>query len=669
MKSSSVLMSNGKSGVSLLLTLLSALFLLLLLAPVEYSARLWGIHHLGYFSWSIRIIVIAGAIVAAVAVYLIARVVERKKTLKRVLVYFATPASLLAVFYLLRVRTHYLGDGILRADEIRHGVWLLPNEPLATAINAVSFYLTSRLFAFDAFQAVASVSLLAGVLFYFAALYLVRNLLQRPSERLLAMILLLFSGMTLLFCGYVESYLLLPAAITMFLAAGIRGLRQKGSILWSLFFFLLAVGLHVSSLYLSLAVLLLAYYAFRQKRAAGGIACLAAVAVALAAVLILPMLLDTTNTDAGRLIVPLSSSVDDYWLFSSQHLLDIANQLLLIGAPVLILLIGSLILRPERPPRGRVVMFAGVVLIGAIAFVSLLDPKLGYATDWDLFAPAGVAVILFALVWAASPGKLQLSSVASVAVMAAAMGVFLSYAVLNASMEKSIERQSDILFLSGERGGIGFEMMGKDLLDTGRSDLAERIWKRSVKLRPHRRTSARLAELMLSQERIYEAEYFAREGLKLDSTFASLHQVLGIAQVRRGNLQEAEKHLRDAVRLNPELASAYHTLCRCLLDQGRSREAEQAAREAVRLEPKNPLYRRLLATVLAAQGDREAVETLRTAIELDPADIATYKNLAELYVSLGKTNMAIEVLRDYLTRNPESVARSNIERLIGRLSN
>lgn len=695
--------SKSNSLPSILILLLSCIYLVLLLAPIAYPASFWGVDHLSFFDWGVRVGVIASSIAAALLLQSMVSSIKWTKSARRIIIYFICPILLLALFYLLRVRTHYLGDGILRADNLEKGIWILPTEPLASLINSISYILTSAWFGFSSFQAVALVSYIAGVLFYFAGLYLVRSLFRSATDRAWTLVILLFSGTTLLFCGYVESYLLLPAAIALFLGTAIRSLKGKLSPGWPLAVYLLLLVLHLSGIYLLPAVAMYAYIQFKRQRRKWGIAGVVTILVSLLVVLILPALTGQPATEASKALIPLSPEADSYWLFSGLHVLDIINELFLTAGPALIIILALLISRQKfAADKHAIRRFLLVAAGGALLYMILLDPRLGYAGDWDLFAPTGVVITTLALSLIAAAGAKSVTRFANVGLMAAALAIFASYALVNANYDISIKREVDVYSLYGERGGIGLEMMGADMKRHDKLEDAVQLLRKAVRQRPHPRTYSRLAEIMAKQNRLTEARYYVEEGLKVDSTSVSLTILMGILDARENNYDDAEAQLlkairldpdnasthltlgtiysnlkryseadpqlREAVRLDPGNASAHYGLANCLLSEHKLKDAETEARVAVLLQPNAAPYYRLLAAILAAQGNTEAIQYLQKAIQIEPSVPDSYINLAELYSSAGRPDLAIQVLRGYLAKYPDLPQRSDIEKMIDQLT-
>jgi Flp pilus assembly protein TadD len=83
-----------------------------------------------------------------------------------------------------------------------------------------------------------------------------------------------------------------------------------------------------------------------------------------------------------------------------------------------------------------------------------------------------------------------------------------------------------------------------------------------------------------------------------------------------------------------------------LLRKGQSSEALEYLRRAAELQQQNPYYLSFLGVCLArAQGKwTAAVELCKTAINIKRKEAQLYVNLAEVYVSAGRRDRAVETL-------------------------
>jgi Flp pilus assembly protein TadD len=104
-----------------------------------------------------------------------------------------------------------------------------------------------------------------------------------------------------------------------------------------------------------------------------------------------------------------------------------------------------------------------------------------------------------------------------------------------------------------------------------------------------------------------------------------------------------------------------------LLRKGHSSEALEYLRRATELRQQNPHYLSFLGVCLArAQGKwTVAVEMCKTAINMKRNEAQLYVNLAEVYVSAGRRDIAIETLNSGLRH---CGANARIQRKLGRLA-
>ncbi len=664
--SSSDSMFSRQQFPSHLILALSIIFFLAVAIPVTSSPSLWGINLLSYFDWSVCLPVALASLAAAFIVILLGTAANLHRQLKRLVLYFIIPITLLAVFYLLRAKTHYLGDGLLRIKELEIGVWWLPTEPLAQAANYLVYKITSSLFGFNATTAVEVVSYLGGIFYYFALLGFVKTAVRNSTTQLLAFILLYFSGMTVLFCGYAETYMLLPGLMALFFTAGVKAAQGKSSPLLTLFLFLLLVFFHFKSLILAPCVAYLAYIYFKDKSRMHAALAVSTIIVALIAAAIVPTLSKLPTLSAAGFLLPFAAGGTEYTLFSSQHLLDILNQLLLVSAaPLIVLLVLCIPIAKSRLSLDRPSLFVAWALPGAIAMLVLLHSRLGFAVDWDLFSSSALIVSFFAVMIFARREKLQINRSAAVALASVGFLSFSAFAGVNSQFDVAVKRQVDILSLYGKEGAIGFESMGNHLNSIGQSTLAEQMWRKSLFLRPHVRMYANLAQLSLNEGRIPDAKYYSEKGLELDSTHATLWNHLGVALTRYGDLTAAERALLNAVRFDPNNADYHHNYSIMLTQAQRWEDAEAQSREALRLLPGDPAILTGLGIALTNAGKlAEAENILMQVIAIAPSNGEPYFHLSRIYLMRSDTTKWRQVLGDYVSRYPDSPTTPRIKRVL-----
>ena len=109
------------------------------------------------------------------------------------------------------------------------------------------------------------------------------------------------------------------------------------------------------------------------------------------------------------------------------------------------------------------------------------------------------------------------------------------------------------------------------------------------------------------------------------------HNVLGLAQAERGDLDGAIQEFRRALELDPDDAGAHWHIGAALASRGAYAEATKHLAQSVAIDPQNSQAHSDLGLLLAFQGRfDEGVDHLERAVALDPQSDAARRNLAEV---------------------------------------
>jgi choline-sulfatase len=207
-----------------------------------------------------------------------------------------------------------------------------------------------------------------------------------------------------------------------------------------------------------------------------------------------------------------------------------------------------------------------------------------------------------------------------------------------------------------------WEHLGDSLQALGRLDEALAAFQHAMKISggaSHIAVST--GELLLRMGRLDEAQAHAELARKVSP--AGADGLLAEIALARHQPAAAERAARQAVAAEGDTAGPHLTLAQVLAAEGKLEaalgETDRALAEVGRRASGQSFPRLwyIRGDVLARLGrDGEAEQAFRREIAGFPADLHTYSSLAALYVSQGKTDAAVAVLRQMVEGNADSPA-------------
>jgi|GEM_PF-374779 len=662
------------------ITIAFSLFLLSLLWISSFfpERRLWGIDHWAYFPLWLRTAVIILAFLVFIpkvnkklqilfkqsVVVGFSFLTERRKQLG----YLVVACASFLVFYLLRTKTHLLGDGFQILESINAGTLSVNwSQPLAIWTYLSSFDLLNQIFHLDGAAVYAIVSYLSGIIYVIFALRMAILLGKNSSTRLFMFLILILMGSTQLFFGYAEHYPLLCSGILIYLFYSLKYLRREAKILVPVIIFFILIPLHFSSLYLFPSILFLFFFngegkdlahIFRNKRTPVALFFLLLIFAGLV------LYIRKYNWYAFSYFVPLlhgGYTGPDYTLFSSSHILDFLNQQLLISPAGLALFLIFLILKP-RPLgiKDRTFQFLLIVSVAQLLFNFLINPGLGAPRDWDLFASVGLGYTVLALYFFSrftgscgippdpKVGYLKLN------LIIVALLFTLPWILINANPDMSVARFRNLLDLDPKKSRNGhfilagyFDGIGKTE-DVGREN--RMIKEKFPEVEPVNQGLALLLKGDLEQA----YQRFTR-AIQISPNFAEAHAGLARYYFKTGNLQKSEMELKKALELKPDYRSAYANLGDVYMQKGEFEKAENSYKRSVKLGEDHPKVLNNLGILYAQFGNLDkAVSFYQKAIAKNKDFVESHYGLAFIYYqqgrlqeSLRETNLLLQIDPDF----------------------
>ena len=596
---------------------LSALFILFGFLP---DNGWWGINHLLFFPFHVKVIFAAVTVMALLPVSSRAFgcIVDRLSRSPRRVTGAVSVVISLFLFWFFRVAVHSLGDGYQRAFEIEQGKLFQSTEMLDFGVHVLIYRPLRALGLTDAATtAMALTSIVAGGVFVYMLAVLAPF---RGRKKALFMAVILSLGITQFFFGYVESYTLLYLFSVWYIFLAFRAAASKTGFGVLTLAYLLAAFSHQAALILAPSYIFLAFIVYRRHRLRSVLmpaALVAAVAPYVTAFVLARALAAEETGGLAAFFLPLFSGV--YAVFSPVHLFDILNQLLLVG-PVALALLPILILGFRRG-EGRLLTF--LLVVPASAFIMFFDPKLTLIRDWDLFAvPVATCVIPLLLTSFSRLGD-DLTSLLGRILPAALCGVVLmsSWVMLNHSTTAHLTRAEYVLEHSVKGRRYGYELLAHyyHIQDDYQNEL--RVLQT---IDPGDRTPRVYGKL---------AQAFYKLG-RLDEAYA--HAQFGVMQTIPNKLNALMAGLTS-------------------YDKGKYPEAAYYFRVAMDMDPGDYQWLYLLGdALLLADSLDEAIAVYTQAIDRDPSSPRPFIGLADAYVRKGNYVRAQQYCREGLARDPQS---------------
>jgi len=604
-----------------------AMIALASLVPHARDARLWGINHLAYYPLPVRLAALglmALAFVPALAHPVHAGLLRLTRALggggrRAAWVVAAVSVASTVVFFAFRSASYLLGDGqlIVQSFEasylgndsvIMSSVATIFGSDFISPGTTLLYYWTVKLavvvFGLTPTQGLVVLPCLLGGGWVFLVLRLSGASVLTPALRAWILVLGLFTTSAVVFFGYIENYSVLLIVVALYAVASFRVLHRAGRIWIPVALFVAAVFVHIQAVLLVPSLVFLV--AWRAALGRRRVVLRWGVPV-LVSLLLLVTVVARAFQFPGDLYLPLFANDASYGLLSPGHLLDAANELLML-LPILPFVAAAWFVGRrgvERSQRkgsegdrwfGEPVewQLVALLIVPCLVYIAFFRSEIGMARDWDLFtmtSVGGVALVLLAVnrYSEAVGGDAARVSVPAL-VMVAVMGV--AWIGINASSERTPERFESIFAYDQTHAGYAYENLAAYYHDRGRLGKAIRAMENGARLSGNPRLYARLAfyyedngdiagairllyEMLESHPEYYkgraklldllekarrwdELVQVARGGVEHSDRAPLFYFALGEGLIRTGKVDEGLDAFRKCLSLNPPQSAQDH---------------------------------------------------------------------------------------------------------------
>jgi len=268
------------------------------------------------------------------------------------------------VFYLLRSRTHFLGDGYLLLRTLEGGNTFMPAKPLDSFIHYLVYSLTRSSLGWSAETVYAVVSCAAGSIFIFLLVMFSASFDTDRWKGIIMFVAVLLMGSVQLFFGYVESYSLLLLELLIYVFFALSYLNGKTSIFIPSCVLSIMICTHISAIVFLPTLFFLALAKVKNCRAWNPIiqqfsTMLIGIVIPLVVIMVLmglfgisfSMLITELTRESHILPLIDTFSGDDsfqYGILSLTHFVDLFNEMILVAPTVFLLIIPMLFFVPWR---------------------------------------------------------------------------------------------------------------------------------------------------------------------------------------------------------------------------------------------------------------------------------------------------------------------------------
>jgi tetratricopeptide (TPR) repeat protein len=630
--------------------------------------RAWGINLLAFSSNTIRIVFAALAICGLLVVRRpnwfdsFGPILQRIAALfngRRGAIILTVLVGLLAT--ILASREAFLGDGTLRAEDALKGATILPSEIAASGLAALLARNLPSAWGIDGYWALRIVSIAFAVLMVVGLWWLAPKVSE--SGRRSVIFWILTFGSVRMLAGYMETYMPAIAAFVLTTFAGVAYRRRQVSVTTVILLWIAAMLSHVTAV---LLVPMILWALMRQpdgslRLNAKGVLAFGIVVLVIGGGVISAFYLfqvDLAGATTGHFLVPLFAAPPlGYGLFSWSHLLDFGNELLLLAPAFLVGLAAYLFGRRRARGTGHdsspgqwwyadprtFWILATALPIGA-GF--LIDPKLGMARDWDLYAVMFSPALVGAAIWLDRQSQAIRRAAAVVAVASATL--WLSYSV-DAHAERV--RFETLLDLDAPRSDYGHEIMAQYYRRLGDYENAIRHYRMSLAVSENLRYRLNIAAGYYHMKKYDDAERWYRGVIARDSTSAEAYHGLSLVLSDMRKQTDALDCAQRALSLAPSNVDYAYRVGSALLELEQYATALPYLELTARALPIQA-YRLNSLAVCYLELDRlsEASAAIDGAARLDPNEPVIWLNSARIAMRSGDTRSARRYLTEYENR-------------------
>ena len=642
------------------------------------SARLWGINHLLFLPLWARIgYAVGGGVLLSfflpslrkiyTTIYgrLADSVFKGQAPIRWAIIALAS----VALFWLLKPSVFFLGDSYSVAANIGNDIPVIYKWSEIGAIFTAGTL--AHLFPHSSFETgrlvYAIISVMAGGFSVYLMFALANLLGESNRQRLFIWSVMVLAGWMVLFFGYTENYPILWPFFLAFVYTSVKYLKGKGRLIGPVLFLMLSLVMHLQVLFFLASFLIILFargkgarFYYQNKAAVwGGILIIAGAAIFSA------IKIFTNSLEFQLSLIPLFTPrppVFDYRLFSLAHAMDIANQLLLIS-PLLPVLIAAAWMGWKSLLASKIDYFFGLLTIGGIAFLFIIDPKLGMGRDWDLFALAFLAPTIWML--ARAVDRIPESWYGMISV--SALILVLPFTITQLKTQPALDNYTYLLGLDISRARTGLILLMDYYRDNNRAasaDSLDLVLKRSFP----EYTLVPMAYSYMEAGNVREASRIADSLSKINPYSNEVLNLRGNLYLSTGQYDKAISDFKIAAALGRYDAKMLAALASAYNFERNFAKALDILRDAQKRNPDSFDVNETFATSYFGMGGYDsALAYSQKCIQLDANAANAYMMAGFCAYRMRRNDLARQYLETFLDKDPQSALRDHVEKTLSSL--
>jgi tetratricopeptide (TPR) repeat protein len=274
-----------------------------------------------------------------------------------------------------------------------------------------------------------------------------------------------------------------------------------------------------------------------------------------------------------------------------------------------------------------------LVSVCTLGYALVVDPKLGYARDWDLFAFSGLGYTflgLYLFLRYVKGLRKEALRYLTISLVFTSLVSTIPWIYVNSTDAKAVARFEHLLNLDMERSAYGRENLAMYYSKKGELQKEIEQWRKAIALTNNASYITNLAVVYYNLQRYDLALRELERSLDADSTFHFAHYLLAEIHLRRGEQQGAIEEYRKAIKYRSDITQYYDNLGSLLANLGRYPEALEVFQQGLKANPGYPsIYRNLGYTHLNMGDFAEAERYLLLYLEHSPSaeDVAEVREV------------------------------------------